>query len=157
MAREDVGGKRPIGHFAGAGLWSGTVQGQESGLKRQLAGFCVAAAAIAWGTGGHAHHPGSHATREPDGEVRVDAVAMAADACTTIGAIRIGTPPSITPAPGSEAVTVSLTREGEACAAVVTATRAEEVLQIAPEAKQILLYFLGPDGSLLSTERVPIR
>jgi hypothetical protein len=120
-------------------------------------GACIAAMVLAGAPEAGAHHPGSHASRRPDGQVTVDAVAMASDACTAIAEIRSGTPPAVTPPPGSAPVTVRLKRDGEACAAVVTAVRAQAILDIAPGARQIVLYIQAPDGSLASSERVPIR
>jgi hypothetical protein len=35
--------------------------------------------------------------------------------------------------------------------------RSETVLELAPGIRQIMLYILAPDGTLASTERVPIR
>jgi hypothetical protein len=104
-----------------------------------------------------AHHPGSHAERLPDGRVRLDAAAVAADACTTIEAIERGAPSSAKPPPGAEPVTVRLRRpDGTACATVVTAARRETVFAIPPEVKVLHLFIVGPDG-VRATERVPIR
>jgi hypothetical protein len=113
--------------------------------------------AVGVATMAHGHHPGSHAFRQPDGRVKIDAVAMAADTCSRISAIRSGTPPGVAPPPGSTPVTVVLQREGAVCAAAVTAVRAEELLDVPRGADQIFLYFQSPDGTLASTERVPIR
>jgi hypothetical protein len=111
----------------------------------------------AWAGAAAAHHPGSHANRQADGRVKLDAVAMASDTCTRIAGIRMGTPPAVTPPPGSAPATVQLRREGEVCGAAVTAVRAEAVLDVPAGAKTILLYIQAPDGSLAASERVPIR
>jgi hypothetical protein len=113
--------------------------------------------AVVWAAGALAHHPGSHAFRQADGRVRVEAVAMASDACTLIDGIRTGTPPGVAPPPGSAPVTVTLKQHGQMCAAVVTAVRAEALLDIPRGAAQILVYVQGADGSLAASERVPIR
>jgi hypothetical protein len=125
-------------------------------MKLRTIGAGVAAAAAAY-VSAQAHHPGSHADRQRDGRVRIDAVAMAPDACTTIAEIRLGAPSGVTPPPGSAPVTVRLKREGQVCAAVVTAVRGREILDVQRAAQQIHLYFQAPDGSLTSTERFPIR
>ena len=39
-----------------------------------------------------AHHPGSHATREADGRVRVEAVTVANDRCTALSPVTAGAP-----------------------------------------------------------------
>ena len=104
-----------------------------------------------------AHHPGSHAARDADGGVRLEVVVTAADACTSIAQVRPGAPPGIAAVPGSAPVTARLQRPGGACAAVVTAVRAEERLDLGREVGQILLYVVGPDGAVASTERVPVR
>lgn len=109
-------------------------------------------------TGASAHHPGSHATRERDGRIRIEAVAMAADSCTTIASIRPGAPPSVTAPPGAQPVTVQLQRPQDAvCATVVTAAKRTELLNLGADARQLHLYVLGPDGSVVATERVPVR
>ena len=104
-----------------------------------------------------AHHPGSHAAREADGRVRLDVVVTAADACTTIAAVTAGAPSGVAPVPGSTPVTARLQRPGGACATVVTAVRAEERLHLGQNVGQILLYVVGPDGAVASTERVPVQ
>ncbi|HEX2552950.1 MAG TPA: hypothetical protein VHL98_04560 [Microvirga sp.] len=105
-----------------------------------------------------AHHPGSHAYRQPDGRVRVEAVAQATDACIRIGSIRAGAPDGLAPVPGSAAVTARLERQGEgACAAIVTAVRAEALLDLDRSARQVLLYILAPDGKVAATERLQMR
>jgi len=117
-----------------------------------------AAAALAWAAPAAAHHPGSHAFRQPDGRVRVEVVAQATDACTRVGAIRAGGPDGIATVPGSAAVTTRLERPGQGpCAAVVTAARAEALLDLDRGARQVLLYVLAPDGRITATERLPIR
>ncbi len=104
-----------------------------------------------------AHHPGSHATRQPDGRVKLEAVATTADACARIADIRIGTPVGVAAPPGSVPVTARLLRESDVCAVAVAAVRSEATLDLPNPAAQISLYFEGADGRVLSTERVPIR
>ncbi|HEY8381065.1 MAG TPA: hypothetical protein VIL09_02840 [Microvirga sp.] len=104
-----------------------------------------------------AHHPGSHANRRADGQVMVEVVATASDSCIRIASVRLGTPATVAPPPGSTPVTARLVREGGACATVVKALREEVALPVPASARQILLYVEGADGSVESTERVPIR
>jgi hypothetical protein len=118
----------------------------------------LALAALLLAAPAFAHHPGSHATRQAEGRVMVEAVAMANDACTRIASVRSGAPPRVAPVPGSAPVTVQLERAGAGpCAAAVTAVRAEAALDLPRDARQILLYILAPDGSVVATERVPVR
>jgi hypothetical protein len=131
----------------------GGVRGIGTGLHGSWAGLAALLAAGA----AQAHHPGSHAARQADGRVRIEAVAVTPDPCSTIAEIRPGPPPAVTAPAGSAAVTVRLKREGEACAAAVSAARSETVLDIPASARQILLYVVAPDGSPASSERVPIR
>jgi hypothetical protein len=115
-------------------------------------------AALLLATPAFAHHPGSHATRQPDGRVIVEAVAMATDACTRIASLRSGPPAGVALVAGSAPVTAQLERAGAApCAAVVTAVRVESSLDLPRDTRQILLYILAPDGSVAATERVPVR
>ena len=104
-----------------------------------------------------AHHPGSHAARDADGRVRLEVVVTAADACTTIAALSAGAPPGVAPVPGSAPVTARLQRPGGACATVVTAVGAQGRLELGQDARQILLYVVGPDGAVASTERIPVQ
>jgi hypothetical protein len=126
--------------------------------RTRLPRFVVLAAALAFGPAALAHHPGSHATRRADGKVVVDVATLATDACTRIAAIRPGAPASLAPVPGSVPVTAQLERQGSGpCATVVTAVKAETALDLGRDARQILLYVVGPDGAVAATERVPIR
>ena len=105
-----------------------------------------------------AHHPGSHAARLPDGRVKVEAVAMASDACTSIASLERGAPAGVRPPPGSEPVIARLARPAAAmCATAITATRHEAVLLIPAGATQIHLYIVAPDGRVQASERVPVR
>ena len=105
-----------------------------------------------------AHHPGSHASRQPDGRVRVDIVATASDSCTSIASVAPGAPAGIRPPQGSEPVTVRLVRPaGAACATMVTAARADATISVPPRASHLHVYILGPDGQVQGTERVPVR
>jgi hypothetical protein len=108
-------------------------------------------------TSAHAHHPGSHATRQSNGKVKVEAVTMATDTCTRIRSIRLGMPAGVSPPPGITPATIRLERGGEACATAVMPVGAEAELDMAPSAKQIILYIESPDGALLGSERVPVR
>lgn len=119
-------------------------------LGLALAGM-VAGAALA-------HHPGSHANRQPDGRVRVEVATLASDACTTLGPVKAGAPASVAPAPGAVPVTAQLLRSaGAVCATVVTRVASEAVFDGAPNERQIMLYIVGPDGAVASSERIPIR
>jgi hypothetical protein len=118
----------------------------------------LVAAALAGASQVAAHHPGSHAYRQPDGRVRVEVVAQATDACIRVGEIRVGSPDGLAPVPGSAAVTARLERQGEgACATVVTAARGEALLALDRGARQVLLYVLGLDGKVSATERLQMR
>jgi hypothetical protein len=106
---------------------------------------------------GLAHHPGSHASRQADGRVRLDLVTIASDSCTTVASVERGAPTSAQAPKGSEPVTVRLKRsEGAVCATVVTATREEVVLDVPKDARMLHLFVVGPEG-VRATERVPIR
>jgi hypothetical protein len=118
----------------------------------------LAAAVLMDGGTALAHHPGSHAYRQPDGRVRVEVAAQATDACTRVATILPGTPAGVAPVPGSAAVVARLERRtAEPCATVVTAVKAEAVLDLGPGVRQILLYVTAPDGTVAATERLPIR
>lgn len=104
-----------------------------------------------------AHHPGSHAAREGGNRVRVEAVTVATDDCTRIDSIRVGSPTVVTPPPGSTPITARLKRGQGACAARPTAVRAEQVLELPASVQQIFLYVEGVDGTLVGSERVPVR
>jgi hypothetical protein len=121
------------------------------GLGSALGGLVPTATAVA-------HHPGSHALREPDGRVRLDAVVMASDACTAIAGMTRGTPPATKPPAGAEPVTIELSRPRDAlCATVITALSRRAVLAIPREAERLHLYVLDPQGRVQTSERVPIR
>jgi hypothetical protein len=105
-----------------------------------------------------AHHPGSHANRSPDGMVRVEVAVAAADSCTRIEAVGLGAPAGVKAPAGSQPVTVTLAREpGLACAQVVSAAREETSLPVPVGVSRLHLFVVGPDGQILSTERVPVR
>jgi hypothetical protein len=105
-----------------------------------------------------AHHPGSHATRQADGRVRVEVAALATDACTSFGPVTAGAPTAVTPAPGTLPVSAQLLRPaGPLCAQAVTRVAGEAMFEVAPDVRQIMLYIVGPDGTVASTERVQIR
>ena len=58
----------------------------------------------------------------------------------------------------SAELTRELVRAGAGpCTMAVVAVTSETVLDLAPGLRQIMLYILAPDGTLASTERVPIR
>ena len=105
----------------------------------------------------HAHHPGSHASRSGDGRVRVEVVAPRADDCNAIEEIVAGAPPGLSAPSGSVPVTARLSRRDGACSAGATVVRSERSLDLGPDARDIHLFVLAPDGSLAATERVPIR
>jgi hypothetical protein len=120
-------------------------------------------AVLAWlaATAGtaEAHHPGSHAVREKDGRVRVEVAAAAADSCTAIASVRNVAPPRVTPPPATAPVTVQLQRSGGAarCTAGPIVLRADWRIEIAEGVRYLHLYILTPDGTVASTERVPLR
>ncbi len=120
--------------------------------------FLLAAAVLMAGGPALAHHPGSHAYRQPDGRVRVEVAAQATDACTRVAGVLPGTPAGLAPVPGSAPVVARLERQDAGpCATVVTAVEAEAVLDLGPGVRQILLYVTAPDGTVAATERLPIR
>jgi hypothetical protein len=121
------------------------------GLGAVLGGLLLAASAMA-------HHPGSHARRQADGQVRLEAIVIAGDACTDIGEIARGVPEAAGPPPGAEPVTIRLTRPPEAiCATVVRAVSKVATLAVSPHTERLHLYVVDPNGSVQATERVPIR
>jgi len=113
--------------------------------------------ALALPTSAHAHHPGSHASRQPDGRVQIQVVTTTADSCTDIADVLVGPPPGLSAVPESFPVTVRLKRRGGTCESVVTAVRARQVLQVPQDMRQIHLFVAAPDGRVLATERVPIE
>jgi hypothetical protein len=104
-----------------------------------------------------AHHPGSHATRGADGRVQVEVATTVADDCTFIGAVTLGTPPGLTPPPGSLPTTVQLQRRAGPCRASAGVARAQHVLPAAADLRQLHLFILAPDASVTGSERVQIR
>lgn len=120
--------------------------------------WCSGLIVLLAAAGAQAHHPGSHATREKDGRVKVEAVATVGDSCLAIAAVRLGTPPNVTAPAGAAPVTAEVKRAGSTgCRAAATVLRAEHLLPLGAEVRQIHLYVVGPDGAVLSTERVPLR
>jgi hypothetical protein len=113
--------------------------------------------ALVCATDASAHHPGSHAARQPDGRVRLEVAVTAADACTGIADIAGGPPPGIAAVPGTAPVTVRLQRPGGPCKAEPNVVRAERMLDLGRQEGQLLVYVMGADGTLASTERVPLR
>lgn len=104
-----------------------------------------------------AHHPGSHANRVAGG-VRLEAVTLAPDGCTTIAAIAPGTPAGLAVPPSAEPVTVRLERQaGAACTQALTSVRREATIAVPAERGSLHLFFVGADGKVVSSERVPIR
>lgn len=105
-----------------------------------------------------AHHPGSHAVRQGDGRVRLQTAASASDACTTIQSVTLGAPPAVKAVPGITSVTVRLQRPaGAVCATTVTALHEETMLDVPDSATALLVYVVGPDGSVVASEKVPIN
>ena len=113
--------------------------------------------ALVAATAASAHHPGSHAARQPDGRVQLDLAVTVRDSCTRVAEVAAGPPPGVAAAPGASPVTVRLARSGDACEAAASVIRAERSLALPGQAGQILVYVLGTDGALASTERVPLR
>jgi hypothetical protein len=121
------------------------------GLGAAMGGLLLAASAMA-------HHPGSHAYRQADGRVRLEATVMARDACTDIAEIATGSPDAGGPPPGAEPVTVRLARPPEAmCAMVVRAVSKSATLDVGRRAERLHLYVIDPKGAVQASERVPIR
>jgi hypothetical protein len=105
-----------------------------------------------------AHHPGSHASRRSDGQIRLDVAANLTDSCTTIASVSRGAPPNAQPPSGADPVLVRLQRPAEAvCAQVVRTARAETVLDTPRGIAALHLFHLAADGRVAATERVPIR
>lgn len=127
---------------------------------RSLSALIVAVLSLALGVvamvDAAAHHPGSHAVRQPDGRVRVDVVATVNDGCTTIDTVRPGAPDGVAPPRNASALTVRLQRpEGLACTQVIGTVRRDVVLE---EASAVVhIFVVRPDGVLASTERVPVK
>lgn len=140
----------------------GTGMFRLGGIKRgSAAARSLALASLVCGIGvsldAWAHHPGSHAVRQSGGGVRLEAVATASDACTTIQSVTVGVPPGIRSVPGSTPVTLRLQRApGAVCATVVSALREQAVLDVPPASTVLNLYVVAPDGNVLGSERVPI-
>ena len=114
---------------------------------------------LGWLGGAEAHHPGSHASREKNGQVRIDIAAATTDSCLAVGTVRNVAPPRVSAAPASAPVTVQLQRStGSApCRTTPTVVRAERRLEIAAGVQQLHLFILAPEGTILSTERVPLQ
>jgi hypothetical protein len=104
-----------------------------------------------------AHHPGSHAARQPDGRIRLEIAVPTSDLCTGIGDVALGPPPGIAPAPGAAPVTVHLKRPDGPCVGAASVARGEQMLDLPRQESQVLVYVIGEDGTIVSTERVPLR
>jgi hypothetical protein len=117
----------------------------------------LGALATAWALPAAAHHPGSHATRLPDGRVELE-VATVGDGCTSMGPIAPGLPAGVSPPPGAAPVTARLARPaGTVCTMIAKPVRGEAVLRLPPATAAIHVFIVGPDGAVQSTERVPVR
>ena len=104
-----------------------------------------------------AHHPGSHATRLSDGRVKLE-VATVGDGCTGMGTIAAGVPRGTTAPPGAVPVIATVKRPAEAiCIMIAKPVTGEAVLALPASAAAIHLFIVDPDGTVRSTERVPIR
>lgn len=105
-----------------------------------------------------AHHPGSHASRRPDGRVALDVAANVTDGCTTIASTRRAAPPGVRPPTGADPVVVQLQRPAEAvCTQALRTARAKAVLDTPRDLAALHLFHLATDGQVTATERVPIR
>ena len=107
-----------------------------------------------------AHHPGSHAWRQSGTErVRLEAVAMAGDACLFIGSVTPGAPDGHVAPPDAFAVTARLRRSGEgaSCPAGPKVLKDESMVSIPKLTRFLHVFVLKPDSILQSTERVPIK
>jgi hypothetical protein len=104
-----------------------------------------------------AHHPGSHASRLPDGRVKLE-VGTSGDGCTTVGAISAGVPAGVSAPPGASPVTVRLNRPPETvCTMELKPVAGEAVLVLPAAVRAIHVFILGQDGTVRATERVPIH
>jgi hypothetical protein len=118
----------------------------------------VAFMVVLTATGGAAaHHPGSHAARLNDRQVKLDVAATVGETCLAMGTVRTGTPRAVLPPPGATPVTAEVVRTGAACSPGAASIRAEQVIEVGQDVRQIHLYVVGPDGVLLGTERIPVR
>lgn len=105
-----------------------------------------------------AHHPGSHAVRASDGQVRLDVVAPVTDGCTKVGTVQRGVPPSARAPAGVDPVVVQLERPaGAVCTQALGIARAETVLDTPPSLAALHLFVVAADGRVTATERVPVR
>lgn len=125
----------------------------------QLVAVVALVAGIVFAIEAAAHHPGSHAFREADGRVRLEAVATASDACTAISGVTQGTPAGVTAPAGSVPVVVQLVRRSgsDMCATVVKALNETVFLPVAPAIRQLHVYVVDSAGKVLSTERIPVN
>jgi hypothetical protein len=106
-----------------------------------------------------AHHPGSHAARQGDRQVRLQVVANVTDGCTAIAAIRRGVPTGAQAPAGVDPVIVQLRRPPAEtmCAQVIRTLRAEAVLDTPGDIRALHVFTLAADGRVTATERVPIQ
>lgn len=120
-------------------------------------GFAALVLVLAGTAAAQAHHPGSHASRETSGRVKLEVVATMGETCLAVGALRAGTPPGVAAPPGAAPFTAQVERTAGGCRAAATAIRAERLIELGTDVRQIHLFVLGPDGAVVSTERVPLR
>jgi len=144
------------------GLWRTLVFSQPPpkrlSASAAILALLAAAGAIGLAAQAMAHHPGSHARRQSDGQVLLEVVALMADACTTIRGIEVAAPPSLKPPGGAEPVTVHIARPaGASCAAVVRAARESVFLTVPADRRVLHVFVLTPNGDVQRTERVPIQ
>jgi len=105
-----------------------------------------------------AHHPGSHASRLRDGQVRLEVAATVTDGCTRIGTVRRGVPGAARAPAGVDPVVVQLERPaGALCTQALGTARADAVLDTPPKLTALHLFVVAADGRVTATERVPVR
>lgn len=129
-------------------------------LACAAATLLVASLAVLTAFTAQAHHPGSHAWRQSGTErVRLEAVALAGDACVLMGSVVPGAPEGHVAPSDAFAMTIRLRRSGEGavCPAGPRVLRDESVVTIPKLSRFLHMFVLDPDNILQSTERVPIK
>ena len=127
-------------------------------LPGTLIALLALIAGIAASVEAGAHHPGSHASLLPNGDVRLEVVVMVSDGCTRIAEVAGGASTPPVSRSGVKPVVVTLSRpDGVVCTQSVGTAHHQTVLKMAEPAKLLHLYVFAPNGSLRQTERLPIR
>ena len=90
------------------------------------------------------------------GDAKVDPVVTVPDGCPTIARVRETPPQGIAVPRGSHPLTILLTRpEGVACTQAIGTLKRE--IRVSTDHAVVHVYVVAPDGTLASTERVPVR